>query len=96
MNAVKQIENPLIESERAASLLRGGSLTNPSDPARTKLAEAASCGGQLVRGRIVDYGCADLRMLKSLARRGWLTLDHPIRPQAGHVTRAGLVALERS
>jgi hypothetical protein len=41
----------------------------------------------------VDGRTAPLPVLIAMARRGWLDLDHPIRPSYGRVTKAGHLAL---
>ncbi len=41
----------------------------------------------------VDGRTAPLTVLQAMARRGWLQLDHPIRPTQGTVTKAGHLAL---
>ena len=93
--AVKQIESPLPATERSASMLAGGAgaANHLSDPAARKLAEGIAMGGVLRRGTNDKYGYADLRMLKSLARRRWVTLDHAVRPTRATATKAGVRAL---
>jgi|SRR5689334_14922834 len=82
----------LAEQNRQASMLAGGAgaANRLSDPAARKLAEGISRGGTLLRGSNDRYGLADLRMLKSLARRGWATLDSAVRPTRATITKAGV------
>lgn len=89
---VKQIISPLRADERSASMLAtGATLTMPTDAQAVCLRLAHRNGGIIHRGVLCN-----LRQLKGMARRGWLTLDHPIRPTYGELTEAGLKALQRA
>lgn len=85
-----QITSPLAEDEQQRSGLAGGgpAANAMSAPVLARLRVATLGSGRLYRGRMTN-----LRMLKAMARRGWLELDHPIRPTLGMVTDAGRRAL---
>jgi hypothetical protein len=92
-----QVVSPLVESEQRRSGLAGGGVAaeQMTGPGAAKLAEAVASDGKLRRGSGQRYGYANRRQLVALARRGWLTLDHDIRPTGGIVTPAGVTALLR-
>ena len=97
--APQYIASPLIENERQCSGLSGpsGSAANAmSEPMRRKLIVARD--NLILPGRIARGGHeweANVRMLRALARRGWLALNDPIRPRYGDLTDAGRKALAR-
>lgn len=90
-----QIASPLIESERQCSgLAGGGGAANKMSTAvreRLRLAVKWTPEGQPVV--IHRCGRTNGRMLKAMARRGWLELDSKVRPSYGTVTDAGRRAL---
>lgn len=93
-----RMASPLpVDEQRCSGLAGGGAAANAmSEPARRKLIIARD---NLIRpGRIARGGHeweANVRMLRALARRGWLTLDNPIQPRYGDLTDAGRKALAR-
>jgi len=88
--AFAQIESPLPAAERCASgLARGATLTMPTEPQARALAKV---DGEGFLRRFGVFGVGHI-MLRALARRGWVDLDHPIRPLYGRITSAGRRAL---
>lgn len=77
----------------------GASLVIPSLPQARCLLwsagdDAAAAVRPVARGfASVDGRTAPLPVLVAMARRGWLELNHPIRPTFGRITRAGHLAL---
>jgi hypothetical protein len=51
------------------------------------IGQALESTGIIRRGR--GYAACDLNMLQAMARRGFVTLDHPIRPRSATVTDLG-------
>jgi hypothetical protein len=51
------------------------------------IGQALESTGTIRRGR--GYAAADLKMLQAMARRGFVDLDHPIRPRSATVTELG-------
>lgn len=89
-----QMTSPLVEGERQFSgLAGGGAAANAmSAPVRDMLATAARHPqGEIWRGG--GRGAFRLPMLRAAARRGWLALNHPIRPAYATITDAGRRAL---
>lgn len=75
-------QNPTATLQPAAT-----NATVMSDPEVQIVGEALESTGTIVRGR--GYAKADLRSLQAMARRGFVELDHPIRPRSATVTGLG-------
>jgi hypothetical protein len=92
--APAQIESPLPAAERRCSgLARGATLTMPTEPQARVMAITVKWTREGAPLQIFRSKRCDLRMLRALARRGWLELNHPIRPTYGTLTDAGRKAL---
>lgn len=94
--APAQMESPLPAAERCTSgLADGATLTMPTEPQYRIMHVSAKwtpVGTPVVLQRW--RGC-NITMLRALARRGWVELNHPIRPSHGTLTDAGRKALAR-
>ncbi len=79
----------------ASNLAAGATLTVPTEAQARAMAIAIKwSSAQLGRGPVVRRGRrTPAPMLRAMARRGWLVLDHSIRPTAGTITPAGRYAL---
>lgn len=64
-----------------------GTATKMSDPEVHVIGEAIESTGTIRRGR--GHAAANLRTLQAMARRGFVALDHPIRPTSATVTAYG-------
>lgn len=99
---VGQMTSPLTaDAQSSDGLSAGATLTMPTDAQGRTLQGAATIRGdgqwaRIYRGQpCAAAGVATLSTLKAMARRGWLELDHPVRPSYGTVTDAGKRALAR-
>lgn len=92
--APQYIASPLVESERQSSgLARGARLTMPTVAQARVMGIAVKWQTPGYPAYVTRSRRCDLRMLRALARRGWVELDHPIRPLRGDLTDAGRHAL---
>jgi hypothetical protein len=97
----QQMTSPLAADARVRSTrpLVAGVVGEPTLPQARCLQWSAGGTGYLGarpvrRGRASVTGAtAPLDVLIAMSRRGWMTLDHPIRPMAGDITDAGRRAL---
>lgn len=80
-------ETPVVRLEPAAK----GTQTYMSAAEIAAIAEAPA--GVIRRGR--GHGKADIRTMFAMARRGFVTLDHPIRPRIATVTDLGYRTAKR-
>ncbi len=72
----------------------GGSADIPTLPQARCLSWAATFAREVRRGNAsVDGRTAPMPVLVAMARRGWLDLDHSIRPTYGEITATGRRAL---
>lgn len=94
-SASVQIASPLAEGERQSSgLVGGGAAANRmSEAVRERLRVAVKWTPEGQPVVIHRCGRTNVRMLKAMARRGWLELDNKVRPSYGTVTDAGRRAL---
>ena len=96
--ASRQIESPLPTVERCASgLATGANLTMPTKMQSYAMACAVKWSSAQLNRPAVIYRTSrtNIRTLLAMSRRGWLDLDHPIRPTCGTLTDAGRRALAR-
>lgn len=96
--APAQMVSPLTTDAQvpASNLAAGAVLTMPTLPQARCLdwAHNKSLSASVFRGQASSTGqTATLDQLLGMARRGWLTLDHPYRPTYGTITAAGRNAL---
>lgn len=95
--APAQMASPLpVNEQRSSGLAGGGAAANAmSWPMARIMSEALDWwAGTVRRGRhCPETATTGLRNMRAMARRGWLELDHPIRPTLGTVTDAGRRAL---
>lgn len=64
-----------------------GTATHMSPAEVQVIGEALTASGVIRRGR--GFAAADIKSLQAMARRGFATLDHPIRPRSATVTDFG-------
>jgi hypothetical protein len=90
---VAQMASPLPPAERCTSgLARGTSVTALSPELLAKLREATlnpTATDALLRGPADQHGRATRTQLVALARRGYLVLNHSVRPTYGTLTDLG-------
>lgn len=94
--APAQIVSPLAPAAQvpASNLAAGATLTVPTVAQARSLQWATDNDGGVRRGHASVTGqTATFDQLRAMARRGWLHLDHPVRPCSGIITNAGRAAL---
>jgi hypothetical protein len=89
------VASPLVSDAqvRSARPLSSNTIGLPTD-AQARCLDWCKSGWSIRRGvASVTGSTATLDQLQAMARRGWLDLDHPIRPTRGEINTAGRNAL---